>query len=138
LAVGLIGRHQVGDVAHHEQLARRRVEHQGGIGAAVGTGDDQGVGLLAMGQGFIFGVLLRPAVVAEAAIAVEEGVGGFMGHGSALGPDHVLRKKAWMRSARAWLMPSTLTRSTTEARPTPLAEPKACSRAFLRPGPTPS
>ena len=33
---------------------------------------------------------------------------------------------------------SDLSRAGTEARETPRAEPKACSRARLRPGPTPS
>ncbi|MNY60530.1 hypothetical protein D3C86_1970970 [compost metagenome] len=106
LAVGLIGRNQVGDVAHDEQLARRGVEDQGRVGAAVGTGHDQGVRLLPVGgQGLILGALGGPAVLAEAAIAVGE----FIGHErlpkpaavSGSSPDQDLWKKPWMRSARA-------------------------------------
>ena len=43
-----------------------------------------------------------------------------------------------MRSAKAWLTPSTFRRSATSARLTPRAEPKACRSARLRAGPTPS
>ena len=70
LAVRFIGRNQIGDVADDEQLARLGVEDQGRIGAAVGTGDDQGVRLLALfGQGFVLGVRLGPVFGAEAAVA---------------------------------------------------------------------
>ncbi|MOA44716.1 hypothetical protein D3C78_1670350 [compost metagenome] len=106
LAVGLIGRDQVGDVAHDEQLARRGVEDQGGIGAAVGAGHDQGVRLLPVrGQGLVLGAFGRPPVLAEAVIALEQ----FIGHErlprpaavSGSTPDQDLWKKPWMRSARA-------------------------------------
>ena len=38
--IGLIGRHQVGDVAHHEQATGRRVEDHRRIDPAVRAGDD--------------------------------------------------------------------------------------------------
>ena len=69
-AVRLVGRDQIGDVAYYEQLAGRRVEDQGRIGAAVGTGDDQGVRLLAqLGQGFVLGTGGGPVLGAEPAVS---------------------------------------------------------------------
>ena len=55
-AVGRVGRHQVGDVAHHEQLARPRVEDHLGRHPRVAAADDHdlrrlpGVGQLAVAR----------------------------------------------------------------------------------------
>src|SRR5262245_9047918 len=44
------GRHQGGDVTHHEQLARRRRKNRGGVRAAVGTRNDHRFWPLTFGQ----------------------------------------------------------------------------------------
>jgi hypothetical protein len=49
-AAVVIGRHQGGNVADGEQLAGSGVEDHGGVGAAVGAGDDHGCRLLTIAQ----------------------------------------------------------------------------------------
>ena len=67
------GRHQVGDVADHEQLARPRAQDHLRIDAAVGAGDDHGLGGLALvGLGFETLPLFQPLAGAKAAIAFEQ------------------------------------------------------------------
>jgi hypothetical protein len=48
-ASGLVGRHEVGDVADHEQLARHGREDRFGIDAAVAAGNDHDFGILPIG-----------------------------------------------------------------------------------------
>ena len=72
-AVGLVGRHQVGDVADDEHLARPRVEDLGRIDPAVGAGDHHHLRALALGELGPALALARPSPAsAEAAIAFDQ------------------------------------------------------------------
>src|SRR5690606_5472150 len=62
-------RHERADIAHHEHLARARVEDDGWIDAAVGAGNHHHAGMLAFGEIAPSLALLRPAMLAEAAVA---------------------------------------------------------------------
>ena len=76
LAAGLVGRHQVGDVAHDEQLARHGAEDRFRIDAAVAARDDHRLGVLPVGSQLLVLLGLRQEVpVMEAA----EAVGKFFG-----------------------------------------------------------
>ena len=86
LAARLVGRHQVGDVADDEQLARHGAEDRFRIDAAVAAGDDHRLGALPVGgQLLVFLGLRQEVPVMEAA----EAVGEFFGeaaHGCAQCP----------------------------------------------------
>ena len=49
-AIGFERRDEVGDVAHHEYFARVGIENDGGIGTAVGAGNDDRTRRLAFGE----------------------------------------------------------------------------------------
>ena len=73
LAAGLVGRNQVRNVARNEQLAWHGAEDRLRVDAAVGAGDDHGVGRLPVGREFL--VLLdigKEVALFEAAEAVGE------------------------------------------------------------------
>ena len=71
--VGLKGRHQRGDVAHDEELARHGAEHGLRIDARVRAGDDHRLGALPpMRQRLVTRSLGRPYVGAKAAIAFDQ------------------------------------------------------------------
>lgn len=71
----VIGRHEGGDVAHGEQFAGGGVEDHGGVGAAVGAGDDHGRRLLSVAQAAEEVTGLAIAIGAETAIAVDQILG---------------------------------------------------------------
>ena len=72
-AIGRIGRHEIGDIAHHEHLAGAGIEDgfRGGAGIAAGDHHDRGL-LLALAKleiAFRFG---RVTPFAEIRIAIEK------------------------------------------------------------------
>ena len=72
-AVGFIGRHQIGDISQHKGLARAGIEHPGRIDAAVGTGDNHHLGVLALvGHRVIAFPLFGIGASAEAPVTAEE------------------------------------------------------------------
>ena len=73
LAARLVGRHQVGDVADDEQLARHGAEDRFGVDAAVAARDDHRLGRLPVGgQLLVLLGLGQEVPVVEAAEAVGE------------------------------------------------------------------
>ncbi|MCY1558350.1 hypothetical protein D9M68_952760 [compost metagenome] len=72
-AIGLVGRHQVGDVAQHEEFARAGIEDHFGRRTAVAAGNDQRGRLLA-GFGQVTNALLLPGVASghEIGVAIEQ------------------------------------------------------------------
>ena len=80
LAVRRIGRHQVGDVAHDEQLARAGVEDRFGRGAGIAAGDHHGLRRLPVaGELAVAATLGGIAPAHEAAVAGEK-MFGEVGH----------------------------------------------------------
>ena len=72
-AVRGIGRHQVGDIAQHQQFAGFGVQDHARIDAAVDAADDQRLGILAeLGELFEPLAALLPAMGAEAAVAFDQ------------------------------------------------------------------
>ena len=72
ISVRRIGRHQIGNVPYDKQLARTGIEDHAGVDTAVGTGNHQRARLLTLvGQGLELPPALRPAVAAEAPIAIQ-------------------------------------------------------------------
>jgi hypothetical protein len=65
LPVGLVDRHEVGDVADREQLARTGIEDRAGRDPAVAAADDQDLGILAGGELREAPALRREAVLQE-------------------------------------------------------------------------
>ena len=73
LAARLVGRHQVGDVADDEQLARHGAEDRFRVDAAVAAGDDHRFGRLPVGgQLLVFLRLGQEVPVMKAAEAIGE------------------------------------------------------------------
>ncbi len=72
-AVRLVGRHEIGDVAEHEELARAGIEDHLGCRATVAAGDDHRGWLLA-GAGKVADAFLLALVTPghEVGVAVEE------------------------------------------------------------------
>ncbi len=86
-AVRRIGRHQIGDVAHHEQLARMGIEDHLGRDARIAAADDHDGGRLsALGELAKTVALDRHASGEKIAIAVDEPnrKRGSHGHGTIL------------------------------------------------------
>ena len=72
-AVGRIGRHQIGDVAHHEQLARPGVEDHLRRDPGIAAADHHGLGrLAALGEVAVAALLGREPAGPEGAVAVEQ------------------------------------------------------------------
>jgi hypothetical protein len=74
--VGLIGRHEIGDVAHHEQLARARVEDHLRRDAGIAAADQHDLRVLAtLRQRLVTLALADEPALQEALVAVNEPVG---------------------------------------------------------------
>ena len=66
LAVPLVGRHQVGDIADDEQVAGIGLQHRGRIDPGIGTGDEGHLGILApVHKRLVGGALLFESIVAK-------------------------------------------------------------------------
>jgi hypothetical protein len=101
-AVRRIGRHQVGDVAHHEQLARMGIEDHLRRDAGIATADDHDGGRLsALGELAKTVALDRHASGEKIAIAVDEAdwERGSHGHGTIL--EHGARSEGQFRCQSA-------------------------------------
>ena len=75
-AARLEGRHEIGDVAQHEQFARPAIENRFGGRPAVATGDDHGRGRLPFGRELVIAVVLGGVAPAhEIPVTVDEVLG---------------------------------------------------------------
>ena len=72
-ALGLVRRHEVGDVAQDEQLAVLRIEHCRNIDSGIATGDDhRGRRLAKLGKLKIAAALRRVAVAQKAPVSFDQ------------------------------------------------------------------
>src|SRR6185503_8935028 len=68
----LVGRGESGNVARDEDFTRTGVENFGGIGSAVGAGENHDFGALSFGQFRPALSLVRPAILAETAVTFDQ------------------------------------------------------------------
>ena len=72
-SIRLVGRHHIGDIAHHEELPRAGIENRFGCSAGVATGNDQRLGLLSVvGQDAISVPLTGITRGHEVAVTIEK------------------------------------------------------------------
>ena len=83
-AARLVGRGQRSDIAGYEHLAGPGVEDFGGIGTAIGAGEDHHLRALSLGQLGPAFALMRPVVLAESAVTFDQLL--HVRHGDAASP----------------------------------------------------
>jgi len=94
-AVLLVGRDDVGDIAHDEKFARRGVEDHFGRDAGIDAADDHDLRMLALfGQGLVASMLLRETVPQKGPMTVDQPLRKHLATPSALNSSAEARLRA--------------------------------------------